>query len=406
MAFKLRSQNIGSMPLHKSGQGSFKTNPFSNIKTPLFAIDPITEKEKKKKKEEAEEDYEEIDRTVTTREGVQDGVSGTFTDTNINEQMITEDYDIEVTPGGRRTKLPDDEYVASLINSGIGREEAAQRKLVDPKFLELFPLTIDNRQRVETTFEKNPPMENPYSGYDTGYAYNTDFGTGGKLGYIGRTDDPAEANKIIQRGENVSANTNARVEGLNASQQQGGTSGMIDQERNNFQSEQGYVVGIKNEEDYDAYDNFGLGRTKGFSVPGFRDGYSSNPRGAIQQDFKAAKVALQEKYRGSKDRTAFNKEKQALIDLRTAKKEAARSGKFYSPEMKQRFTDSHDTIYERKQDDGLFTQPTGGGRSGLIASPSETTINSGFLNTVLSDLELAKADKQKKRLEAARLRRR
>jgi hypothetical protein len=74
--------------------------------------------------------------------------------------------------------------------------------------------------------------------------------------------------------------------------------------------------------------------------------------------------------------------------------------------MKQRFTDSHDTIYERKQDDGLFTQPTGGGRSGLIASPSETTINSGFLNTVLSDLELAKADKQKKRLEAARLRRR
>tara|TARA_R110002060_G_scaffold69822_1_gene78433 strand:+ start:291 stop:1514 length:1224 start_codon:yes stop_codon:yes gene_type:complete len=397
MAFKLRSHNTGSIPLHKSGGGSFKKNPFSNIKTPLFAIDPVIDptkkdKEKKKKEEKNDSGYEEIGRNVTTRTGFQGDVEGTFEDTNIKEQRIEEGYDIQVTPGGSRTKLPDDEYIASLIRSGIGREEAVRRKLIDPKFAEQFPLLIDDRERVETTFTPNPPPENLYSSYDTGYAYNTDFGTGGKLNYIGRTDDPAEAMKIVQRGENVSARTNAAVQGLGGSQQQGGTSGIVDADQNNFQSEQGFVVGINNEENYDAYDNFGLGRLRGVTPYGHREGQSMLQSGGIAQEYQNAKTAILEKYRGVKDRTGLKQELQKLKDLKTAQIEAAQSGSFFSPEMKQKFDDSHDTIYERAQPTGLFTKPKGGGRSAVIATPSETntntTVDSGFLNNILNELNL------------------
>ncbi len=415
MAFKLRSHTQGSLPLHNGGQGSFKKNPFSNIKSPLMAIDPVIDptKKEKEKKEPTASEYEEIGRTVTTRRGEQDGVAGTFTDTNITERMDFEDSNIEVQPGQEITNLPNDEYIASLINSGIGREEALRRKLIDPSFADQFDLDYDQRNRLESSFAPDPstpPVENPYTSYDTGYMYNTDFGTGGNLGRSGRTDDPAQAHRIIQRGENVSNSTNAKVERLKTSQQQGGSSGMADRDRINAQSEQGFVVGIRDEGDYDAYDNFGLGRLKGATPYGYRDGRSNNRNSAISKEFIAARDALRQKYKGQENRAEYENEMKAIKDKRDAQITAARSGKFYSSEMEQRFNDSHDTIYERKQRDGLFTEPTGGGRTGLIASPSETTINTGFLNTILSDSEKNtqlwnRIAERKEKIKAARLKR-
>ena len=377
MAFKLRSNNTGSIPLHKGGVGSFKKNPFSSIKTPLFAIDPVidpTKKEKEKPNTRTEttttSDWRNTGEPVVVRRpGEQGGVSGTFIDTTTNRER---DINQEVAGEGgggsvdfnaafaeaRRQGLPSFTFGGEPYTTDLAEDKAR----------------LETDSNLSTEFIPDPiipPMENPYSSYDTGYAYNADFGGGGNLGYVGRTDDPAEALRIVERGENVSAGTNATVKGLGTSQQQGGTSGMVDADRNNFQSEQGFVVGIRNEGDYNDYDRFGLGRNQ-------RDG-------VIMKDFISGRDALRQKYKGQENRTEFTQQLQELKDLRDAKTAAAQSGRFYSPEMEQKFKDSHDTIYERAQPTGLFTEPGGGGRSGQIATPSETTINTGFLKQFLTE---------------------
>ena len=383
MAFKLRSNNTGSIPLHKSGGGSFKKNPFSSIKTPLFAIDPVidpTKKEKEKPNTRTEttttSDWRNTGEPVVARRpGEQDGVSGTFVDTTTNRER---DINQDVTGEGggsvtfnaafaeaRKQGLPSFTFGGEAYTTDLAEDKTR--------------LETDSSLSTEFIPDPQPPLENPYSSYDTGYAYNPDFGGGGRLGYVGLTDDPAEALKIVERGENVSARTNATVKGLGMSQQQGGTSGMVDADRNNFQSEQGFVVGIRNEGDYNDYDRFGLGRNE-------RDG-------VIMKDFVSGRDALRQKYKGQENRTEFTQEIQKLKDLRDAQMAAARSGTFYSPEMEQRFEDSHDTIYERAQPTGLFTEPGGGGRSGQIATPSETTINTGFLEQLLTE------ERAKKRAE-------
>lgn len=375
MAFKLRSNNTGSIPLHKGGVGSFKKNPFSSIKTPLFAIDPVidpTKKEKEKPNTRTEttttSDWRNTGEPVVARRpGEQDGVSGTFIDTTTNRER---DINQEVAGEGggsvtfnaafaeaRRQGLPSFTFGGEPYTTDLAEDETR--------------LETDSSLSTEFIPDPEVPQENPYSSYDTGYAYNADFGGGGRLGYVGRTDDPTEALRIVERGENVSAGTDATVKGLGTSQLQGGTSGMVDADRNNFQSEQGFVVGIRNEGDYNDYDRFGLGRNQ-------RDG-------VIMKDFVSGRNALRQKYKGQENRTEFTQELQKLKDLRDAQTAAAQSGKFYSPEMKQKFDDSHDTIYERRQPTGLFTEPEGGGRSGQIATPSETTINTGFLDQFLTE---------------------
>ena len=384
MAFKLRSNNIGSIPLHNNGGGSFKKSPFSNVKTPLFAIDP-TKKEKEKPNTRTEttttSDWRNTGEPVVARRpGEQDGVSGTFIDTTTNRER---DISQEVAGEGggsvdfnaafaeaRRQGLSSFTFGGKPYTTDLAEDEAR----------------LETDSSLSTEFIPDPiipPMENPYSSYDTGYAYNADFGGGGNLGYVGRTDDPAEALRIVERGENVSAGTNATVQGLGTSQQQGGTSGMVDADRNNFQSEQGFVVGIRNEGDYNDYDRFGLGRNE-------RDG-------VIMKDFVSGRDALRQKYKGQENRTEFTQQMQKLKDLRDAKMAAAQSGKFYSPEMEQRFKDSHDTIYERAQPTGLFTEPGGGGRSGRIATSSETTINTGFLEQFLTEQAAKKREEIRSR---------
>jgi len=375
MAFKLRSNNTSSIPLHKGGVGSFKKNPFSSIKTPLFAIDPVidpTKKEKEKPNTRTEttttSDWRNTGEPVVARRpGEQDGVSGTFVDTTINRER---DINQDVTGEGGGSVTFNAAFAEArrqgLPSFTFGGEPYTTELAEDKTRLE-----TDSSLSTEFIPDPEVPQENPYSSYDTGYAYNADFGGGGRLGYVGRTDDPTEALRIVERGENVSAGTDATVKGLGTSQQQGGTSGMVDADRNNFQSEQGFVVGIRNEGDYNDYDRFGLGRNQ-------RDG-------VIMKDFVSGRDALRQKYKGQENRTEFTQQLQKLKDLRDAKIAAAQSGKFYSPEMEQRFKDSHDTIYERKQPGGLFTKPGGGGRSGEIATPSETTINTGFLEQFLTE---------------------
>ena len=379
MAFKLRSNNTGSIPLHKSGGGSFKKNPFSSIKTPLFAIDPVidpvidpTKKEKEKPNTRTEttttSDWRNTGEPVVARRpGEQDGVSGTFIDTTTNRER---DINQEVAGEGGGSVTFNAAF-AKARNQGLPSFTFGGKEYTTDLAEDKTRLETDSSLSTEFIPDPQTPQENPYSSYDTGYAYNADFGGGGRLGYVGRTDDPAEALKIVERGENVSARTNATVQGLGMSQQQGGTSGMVDADRNNFQSEQGFVVGIRNEDDYNDYDRFGLGRNQ-------RDG-------VIMKDFVSGRNALRQKYKGQENRTEFTQELQKLKDLRDAQTAAAQSGKFYSPEMKQKFDDSHDTIYERRQPTGLFTEPGGGGRSGQIATPSETTINTGFLDQFLTE---------------------
>ena len=398
MAFKLRSNNTGSIPLHKSGGGSFKKNPFSSIKTPLFAIDPVIDPTKKEKEKEKPNTRTETTTTsdwrntgepvVAIRPGEQDGVSGTFIDTTTNRER---DINQEVAGEGGGSATFNAAF-AKARNQGLPSFTFGGKEYTTD-------LAEDKDSSLSTEFipDPQPPQENPYSSYDTGYAYNADFGGGGRLGYVGRTDDPTEALRIVERGENVSAGTDATVKGLGTSQQHGGTSGMVDADRNNFQSEQGFVVGIRNEGDYDAYDNFGLGRLRGVTPYGHREGTSMLQSGAIAQEYQNAKTAILEKYRGVKDRTGLKQELQKLKDLRTAQIAAAQSGKFYSPEMKQRFEDSHDTIYERAQPTGLFTEPGGGGRSGQIATPSETTIDTGFLEQFLTEQQAERGEEIRSR---------
>ena len=404
MAFKLRSNNTGSIPLHRGGVGSFKKNPFSSIKTPLFAIDPVidpTKKEKEKPNTRTEttttSDWRNTGEPVVARRpGEQDGVSGTFIDTTTSRER---DINQEVAGEGGGSATFNTAF-AKARNQGLPSFKFGGKEYTTDLAEDKTRLETDSS--LSTEFIPDPTTligeENPYSSYDTGYAYNADFGGGGRLGYVGRTDDPTEALRIVERGENVSAGTNATVQGLGTSQQQGGSSGMVDSDRNNFQSEQGFVVGVNNEEDYDAYDNFGLGRLKGSTPYGHREGTSMLQSGAIGQEFIKSRNALRQKYKGQEDRTEFTQEIQKLKDLRDAKVAAAQSGKFYSPEMEQRFEDSHDTIYERKQPRGLFTEPEGGGRSGKIATPSETTINTGFLDKFLSE----KQAKKRKEIQSRR----
>lgn len=375
MAFKLRSHTQGSLPLHNGGQGSFKKNPFSNKISPLSVIDPT--KELKEKPTASE--YEEIGRKVTTRRGEQEGLPGTFTDTNVTERM---DYSDEIpiaTGGEQTTNVP--EYLETLKKKypGVPGSVLIEQGFIGPEFEDQFPLDYDQRDRLESTFVPDPadtPMENPYQSFATGTQSAADFGAAGSFGY---TQDPQAAMRIIERGRRTADSGVQPVEGLGVSQQQGGTSGLADKDRRNLQAEEQYVLGLKNPDDYRA----GLEGGKGY----------------ITEMIKNERDALRQRYRGQENRAEYQKE---LEDLKAKAKEyfaTARGGSFATPEMQERFTASHDTIYNKQQPDidpklleGLNrAQQTaaikrfkGGGRTGLVKPSSVTSDDTRFLDELLS----------------------
>lgn len=357
MAFKLRSHTKGSIPLHNGGGGSFKKTPFSNIKTPLMVIDPTKEKEEKKKKEEpTASEYEEIGRAVTTRRGEQDGVAGTFTDTNITERMDFEDNNIEVQPGQEITNLSNDEYIASLVNSGIGREEALRRKLIDPSFAEQFPLDYDQRNRLESSFAPDEKVRKQYEGIVSGFSTASDFGEKGYSQNYDFSDNNEQSKKIIRR---MRANEEAGVrpvETIRGRFNQGGSAGLVDTDRRNRQAEQGQVFGIINKEDYDLGQDFGMGY--------------------INKNYKQAIADARQSFQVHGNPKRLKAEKEIALVLANKQRYQAKSGAFATPEMEQKYNQSYDTLYSRMLD----VPKTGGGRTGRPVTSATTNVDTKYFN--------------------------
>ena len=361
MAFKLRSHTQGSLPLHNGGQGSFKKNPFSNIKTPLMVTDPVIDPTEKLKEKPTASEYEEIGRNVTTRRGEQGGVGGMFTDTKITERM---DYDDEIpiaTGGEQTTNVP--EYLETLKKKypGVPGSVLIEQGFIGPEFEDQFPLDYDQRNRLETSFVPDPaepPMENPYKSYATGTQSAQDFGASGSYGY---TLDPQRAMRIIERGRQTAGSGVQPVEGLGMSQQQGGTSGLVDRDRNNFQAEEQYVLGLKNPDDYKA----GLDSGKGY----------------VTEMIKQGRDALRQKYKGQENRAEYQTELDSLIEKGRNYFDSAKSGNFATPEMQERFAASHDTIYNKQQPKQLTRT---GGRTGRAKQSSVTSDDTRFLDEYLN----------------------
>lgn len=379
MAFKLRSHTQGSLPLHNGGQGSFKKNPFSNIKTPLMVTDPVIDPTKKLEEKPTTSEYEEIGRNITTRRGKQDGVAGTFTDTNITERMDYND-EIPIATGGTQTEnIP--KYLENLKKRfpGVPGSVLIEQGFIGPEFEDQFPLDYDQRDRLETAFvpdPSKPPMENPYQSYAIGNQSASDFGAVGSFGY---TNDPQRAMGIVERGRRTAASGVQPVERLGMSQQQGGTSGLADKDTRNLQAEEQYVLGLKNVDDYRA----GLDSGKGY----------------VTEMLKQERDALRQKYKGQENRAEYETELAALKEKARNYFESAKSGKFATPEMQERFAASHDTIYNKQQPDidpklleGLsraqqaaaIKRFKGGGRTGLVKPSSVTSNDTSFLDEFLS----------------------
>lgn len=379
MAFKLRSHTQGSLPLHNGGQGSFKKNPFSNIKTPLMVTDPVVDPTKKLEEKPTASEYEEIGRAVTTRRGEQDGVSGTFTDTNITERMDYNDEIPTATGGSQTENIP--QYLDNLKKRfpGVPGSVLIEQGFIGPEFQDQFPLDYDQRDRLESSFVPDPvepPVENLYSSYAIGSQSAQDFGASGRYGY---TNDPQDAMNIIRRGRRGSSSAVRPVEGLGASQQQGGSSGLVDKDRSNLQAEEQYVLGIKNKQDYFK----GLDYGKGY----------------VTEMLKKERDALRQKYKGQENRAEYENEVNALKEKAKNYFESVKSGKFATTEMQERFEGSHDTIYNKQQPDtdpklleglnraqqaAVIKRSKGGGRTGVVKPSSVTTHDTRFLDEFLN----------------------
>ena len=145
------------------------------------------------------------------------------------------------------------------------------------------------------------------------------------------------------------------------SQQQGGTSGLVDRDRNNFQAEEQYVLGLKNPDDYRA----GLDSGKGY----------------VTEMIKKERDALRQKYKGQENRAEYQKELEALKAKAKEYFATARSGNFATPEMQERFEGSYDTIYNKQQPKQLTRT---GGRTGRAKQSSVTSDDTRFLDEFLN----------------------
>jgi len=359
MAFKLRSHSQGSLPLHGVAQGSFKKNPFSNKISPLSVIDPTKELEEKpntRTETTKTSDWRNTgEPTVVRRTGEKDGVSGTFVDTITNRER---DINQNVTGEGGGS-IPFNTAFAEARRQGLpsftfGGESYTTDLSEDKPRLE----TDSNLSTEFIPDPIEPPMENPYKSYATGTQSATDFGASGTYGY---EQDPEEAMRIIERGRRTANSGVQPVERLGMSQQQGGTSGLVDRDRNNFQAEEQYVLGLRNPDDY-------------------RAGLDSG-RGYITEMIKKERDALRQKYKGQENRAEYQNEANALKEKARNYFESARSGNFATPEMQERFAASHDTIYSKQQPKQLTRT---GGRTGRAKQSSVTSNDTRFLDDYLN----------------------
>jgi len=379
MAFKLRSNNIGSIPLHNNGGGSFKKSPFSNVKTPLFAIDP-TKKEKEKPNTRTEttttSDWRNTGEPVVARRpGEQDGVSGTFIDTTTNRER---DINQEVAGEGGGS-VDFNAAFAEARNQGLPSFTFGGKEYTTDLAEDKTRLETDSN--LSTEFIPDPiipPQENPYTAYDTSFNTAMDFGNSGTSRMVNNEE---EAFKVIQRargGRELAEKYSGKGErGLDASQTAGvnGSARLIDADRNNYQAETARVRGIKNQEDYAAGQDYG--------------------RAYVTEMINAERDALRQRYRGQENRVEYDKEVQALQEKGKDYFSFVNSGKFATPDMQERFESSYDDIYNQEQPEidpaelkglnraQIFNAKrnfSGGGRTGRVKPTSNVTVDTRFLD--------------------------
>jgi hypothetical protein len=338
MAFKLKHTGNSAFLFH----GDPTEHPQGDVKSkPVFS----------------EDDYTEVGRNVTTRRGEQDGVMGTFTDTNITERA---DFNTEIPSaiGGEQTKnVP--EYIEGLKKRfpGVPGSVLIEQGFIGPEFGDQFDLDYSQRDRLESSFTPDAvPEKINYAGFVSGMGTASDFGARGYSQNYDNTADQRRSKNIIKRMQANEAAGVMPVKKIYGQYNQGGSAGLVDTDTRNRQAEQGQVLGIINKEDFDLGQNFGMGY--------------------INQNLKDARAAARERFSEHKDPAILEQEKKAALALANEQRALAKSGKFATPEMEKRYKGSHDVIFSRM----LNAPKTGGGRTGKTVTSATTNVDTGYFD--------------------------
>ena len=269
MAYK---QNPGRGAMQKTGRGI----PKGMTSSPIHQDEKVNP-------------WEVTSQETTTREGIQDGVEGMFTDVTTGEQRST------ITSGGKQ--MPDDKWKKFVKDNPDWKKNRTE-----------------DRSNVESSFAPNPsnpskPVEKKptYTGFDISQATATTFGA--KSTRIGRGTE-ADAKHVINRSRGV--------QGI---------------DRINGDKEQALVIGIKNQTDWDDGQKNGLGYLKKANKREMLDLQIKKRDGELtKEQWRNSAVGLREKHKLSLKNNWKTK---------------------MSLENQERFAKSHDTIYNRTQSNTL-----------------------------------------------------
>jgi len=338
MAFKLKHTGNSAFLFH----GDPTEHPQGDVKSkPVFS----------------DADYEEIGRKVATRRGEQDGVKGTFTDTNITERA---DYNVDIPEaiGGKQTEnVP--EYIEGLKKRfpDVPGSVLIEQGFIGPEFKDQFALDYDQRDRLESSFTPDAvPEKVNYAGFVSGMSTASDFGAKGYSQNYDFTADQRRSKNIIKRMQDNERAGVMPVEKIYGQYNQGGSAGLVDTDSRNRQAEQGQVFGIINKEDFDLGQNYGMGY--------------------INKNYKDAVASARENFSMHKDPARLEQEKKAALALANEQRALAKSGEFATPEMEKRYKGSHDVIFSRM----LNAPATGGGRTGKTVTSATTNVDTGYFD--------------------------
>lgn len=338
MAFKLKHTGNSAFLFH----GDPTEHPQGDVKSkPVFS----------------DADYAEIGRNVTTRRGEQDGVMGTFTDTNITERA---DFNTEIpsATGGEQTEnIP--EYIEGLKKRfpGVPGSVLIEQGFIGPEFGDQFESDYSQRDRLESSFAPDAvPEKVNYQGIVSGMSTASDFGAKGYSQNYDYTADQRRSKNIIKRMRDNEAAGVMPVEKIYGQYNQGGSAGLVDTDTRNRQAEQGRVFGVINKKDFDLGQNFGMGY--------------------INELYKNNIAEARQNFSTHNDPTRLKQEKKAALALANEQRALAKSGEFATPEMEKRYKGSHDVIFSRM----LNAPATGGGRTGQTVTSANTSVDTGYFD--------------------------
>jgi hypothetical protein len=305
-------------------------------------------------------DYREISRNVTTRRGKENNIPGTFTDTNIRERADF-DIDIPTVENPTPTTEPDDIYLEGIKKrfKGVPGSVLVEADIIHPDFADQFIGDFDERDRIETSFKPDdtpPPPKKEYQGIVSGMGTASDFSAKGYSQNYDFSDNQRKSKNIIQRMRDNEAAGVMPVRKIDGQYNQGGSAGLVDTDTRNRQAEQGKVLGIINKNDFDLGQNYGMGY--------------------INKNYKDAIATARENFSTHNDPARLEQEKLAALALANKQRAVAKSGKFATPEMEQRYNESYDTLYSRMLDG----DKTGGGRTGKVVTSANTSVDTGYFD--------------------------